>query len=355
MKKRFNSCLCLIAVVLLLTLLSGCGSADAPDKLSAELRTHLEQGETEIQVSIWFEDIELDAVKAQAEQTLGYTEDDIQKTEDAIPNFRSDINETDPDYMLFMIEAPNGRGIFTTAPVFDAGAFDRMDALIGRPVEVTGVEVPFDHSPRLYTERIFKVSDVECIRPLEDAPDARTRVRGHVVAVRKRAGRVILKTDRSEFISVNMADPRLPSCGESIEASGLEETDLFRRTLFNAQWTKLDGPAYKDEDPVAVSPRKLTQDAQGRRKVNCEYYGRPIRVNGTIRSMPEDDPEGRMLLDCDGCPVYVDASALPGVLDGLQENTVVEVSGTCALDVDAPARTLAIPRLRGACTLRQRR
>ena len=98
MKKRFNSCLCLIAGVLLLMLLSGCGGADAPDKLSAELRTHLEQGETEIQVSIWFEDIDLDAVKAQAEQTLGYTEDDIQKTEDAIPNFRSDINETDPDY-----------------------------------------------------------------------------------------------------------------------------------------------------------------------------------------------------------------------------------------------------------------
>ena len=227
------------------------------------------------------------------------------------------FNETDPDYMLFMIEAPNGRGIFTTAPVFDAGAFDRMDALIGRPVEVTGVVVPFDHSPRLYTGRIFKVSDVECIRPLEDAPDARTHIQGHVVAVSKRAGRVILKTDRGEFVSVNLADPHLPSYGECVEASGLEETDLFRRTLFNAQWTKLDGPAYRDEDPVSVSPRKLTQDAQGRRKVNCEYYGRAIRVSGTIRSMPDDDPEGRMLLDCDGCPVYVDASALPGVLDGL--------------------------------------
>ena len=257
------------------------------------------------------------------------------------------FNETNPDYMLFMVEAPNGRGVFTTAPVFDAGAFDRMNALIGSPVEVTGVVVPFDHSPRLYTGRIFKLSGVEGIRPLEDAPDAKTRIRGHVVAVRKRAGRIILKTDKGEFASVNLAGPRLPSYGDSIEASGLEETDLFRRTLFNAQWTKLDGPAYRDEAPVAVSPRELTQDAQGRRKVNCEYYGRPIRVNGTIRSMPEDDPEGRMLLDCDGCPVYVDASALQAVLDGLKENTVVDVSGTCALDVDAPERTSAIPRLRG--------
>ena len=257
------------------------------------------------------------------------------------------FNETNPDYMLFMVEAPNGRGVFTTAPVFDAGAFDRMNALIGSPVEVTGVVVPFDHSPRLYTGRIFKLSGVEGIRPLEDAPDAKTRIRGHVVAVRKRAGRIILKTDKGEFASVNLAGPRLPSYGDSIEASGLEETDLFRRTLFNAQWTKLDGPAYKDEDPVTVSPRELTQDAQGRRKVNCEYYGRPIRVNGTIRSLPEDDSEGRMLLDCDGCPVYVDASALPAVLDGLKENTVVDVSGTCALDVDAPERTSAIPRLRG--------
>ena len=257
------------------------------------------------------------------------------------------FNETDPDYMLFMIEAPNGRGVFTTAPVFDAGAFDRMSALIGRSVEVTGVVVPFDHSPRLYTERIFKVSGVKGIRPLEDTPDAKTRIRGHVVAVRKRARRVILRTDRGEFVSVNLADQRLPSYGENVEASGLEETDLFRRTLFNAQWTKLDGPSYKDEAPVTVSPRKLTQDAQGRRKVNCEYYGRTIRVNGTIRSMPEDDPEGRMLLDCDGCPVYVDASALPGVLNGLEEDTVVGVSGTCALDVDAPERTSAIPRLRG--------
>ncbi|MCR5750507.1 MAG: sensor histidine kinase, partial [Kiritimatiellae bacterium] len=257
------------------------------------------------------------------------------------------FNETDPDYMLFMIEASNGRGVFTTAPVFDAGAFDKMEALIGRPVEVTGVMVPFDHSPRLYSGRIFKVSGVESIRPLEDAPDAKTRIRGHVVAVRKRARRVILKTDRGEFVSVNLADTSLPSYGECVEASGLEETDLFKRTLFNAQWTKLDGPAYRDEKPVTVSPRELTQDAQGRRKVNCEYYGRPIRVNGTIRSMPENDPEGRMLLDCDGCPVYVDASALPVVLEGLEEGTVVDVSGTCALDVDAPERTSAIPRLRG--------
>ena len=257
------------------------------------------------------------------------------------------FNETDPDYMLFMIEAPNGRAIFTTAPVFDAGAFGRMDALIGSPVEVTGVAVPFDHSPRIYTGRIFKLTGVEDIRPLENAPDAKTRIRGHVVAVRRRARRVILKTDRGEFVSVNLADTRLPSYGEGIEASGLEETDLFNRTLFNAQWKKLDGPAYRDEEPVTVSPRELTQDSQGRRKVNCEYYGRPIRVKGTIRSMPADDPDGRMLLDCDGCPVYADASALEGVLDGLKENTVVEVSGTCALDVDAPERTSAIPRLRG--------
>jgi signal transduction histidine kinase len=257
------------------------------------------------------------------------------------------FNETNPDYILFMIESQDGQGIFTTAPVFDAGAFDRMNALIGRPVEVTGVVVPFDHSPRLYTGRIFKVSGVECIRLLEDAPDAKTRIRGHVVAVRKHAGSIILKTDKGEFVSVNLTDPRLPSFGDSVEASGLEETDLFRRKLFNAQWTKIDGPAYKDEDPVAVSPRKLTQDAKGRRKVNCEYYGRPIRMSGTIRSMPEDDPDGRMLLDCDGCPVYVDASALPVVLDGLEKDTEVDVSGTCALDVDAPERTSAIPRLRG--------
>ena len=98
MKKWLTVCFCLIAVVMLLTLLNGCGTTDAPNKLSAELQTPLEQGETEMQVSIWFEDIDLDAVKAQAEQVLGYTEDDIQKTEDEIPNFRGDINETDPDY-----------------------------------------------------------------------------------------------------------------------------------------------------------------------------------------------------------------------------------------------------------------
>lgn len=69
-----------------------------PNKISAELQTHLDQKEKEIQVNIWFEDIDLDAVHAEAERVLGYTEDDIQKAEDAIPSFRRDINETDPDY-----------------------------------------------------------------------------------------------------------------------------------------------------------------------------------------------------------------------------------------------------------------
>ena len=68
------------------------------NKISEELQMHIDQGEEEIPVYIWFEDLDLDAINAEAEKALGYTQKDIQKVEDSIPSFNSNLNESDPEY-----------------------------------------------------------------------------------------------------------------------------------------------------------------------------------------------------------------------------------------------------------------
>ena len=50
---------------------------------------HIDQGEEEIPVYIWFEDLDLGAINAEEEKAVGYTQKDIQKVEDSIPSFNS--------------------------------------------------------------------------------------------------------------------------------------------------------------------------------------------------------------------------------------------------------------------------
>ena len=74
------------------------------NKISEELQMHIDQDEEEIPVYIWFEDIDLETINAEAEKAVGYTQEDIQAAEDNIPLFNSDLNESDPDFDELFLE-----------------------------------------------------------------------------------------------------------------------------------------------------------------------------------------------------------------------------------------------------------
>ena len=277
-------------------------------------------------------------------------------------------NETDPYWLMLAICNREGR-VFATVPISRTDDFHRLEKTIGSEVSITGICVPYDHSPRLQTGRIFKIAampsidilpgpkdetpsppsvdDIRTAQPSDVATLGRHRATGHIVAAWQ-ANRALLRTENGDFIGLEFAQKnRLPHYGERVEAVGLPESDLFRINLINSTWKPLPGSSLPSERPTKVSPRTMTVDKNGNRRVNCTYHGHAITVSGIVRSLSSDPSDRRMYVESESCVVPVNADATPSAFDGVTVGCKVEISGTCVIDVDAPRLNSAIPRILG--------
>ena len=277
-------------------------------------------------------------------------------------------NETDPYWLLLAICSHEGR-VFATVPVSQAGDFQRLEGSIGSEVSVTGICVPYDHSPRLQTGKIFKIAAMDFIdilprsaedsdtlplvenirmsQPSDVAMLGRHRASGHIVAAWQ-SNRALLKTRNGDFIGLEFAQrDRLPRYGEPVEAIGLPESDLFHINLINASWKPLPLVPLPPERPVRISPRTMTTDENGNRRVNCIYHGHAITICGIVRSVSDNDADKRFYIESESSVVPVNADAFPETVGDLTVGCEVEVSGTCVIEIDAPRINSAIPRILG--------
>lgn len=282
------------------------------------------------------------------------------------------INETDP-YWLHLSICDNNGMVFATVPISATNDLPRLEGIIGSRIAVTGICVPYDHSPRLQTGKIFKipamdrieilgaetddatplpsVEDIRTAQPADVATLGRHRATGRIVAVWLE-NNALLRTDNSDCILLQFADRGdLPSYGDRVEATGLPESDLFRINLFNASWRKLDAPPMPREAPTPISPRTMLEDEHGNRRVICIHNGRAVSIRGIVRSMPEESighrTRRRMYVESDSRLVPVDASATPSALASVAVGCEVFVAGTCVLEVASPQMSSSIPRLLG--------
>ena len=261
--------------------------------------------------------------------------------------------------------------VFATIPSFDVSELSRLESLVGSRISVTGICVPYDHSPRLQIGRMFKIASIDGITPLaeEDVPapvppsisDLRTmrpaefatlgrhRAAGYVIAVWL-DNHALLRTDGGDVVGLEFAGvKRLPRYGERIEAVGLPKTDLFGINLFNASWMALPGPALPRTDPLPLRMSQMltTVSKERRRLYCCDYQGQAIRLRGIVRSIPDNTSDRRLYVECDSYLVPVDASATPQSLDSLSVGCVIDAAGTCVPDIDSPGGSAFIPRVRG--------
>ncbi|MBQ5968517.1 MAG: S8 family serine peptidase [Clostridia bacterium] len=102
--KKWIALLCVVLLVAALGFLPKPTQADAGkepvDKRSEALKLRMEtmtEDET-VNVYIWFADIDLGDVEAEAERRVGFTQKDIDALGDSMPFFPSEIRETDPNY-----------------------------------------------------------------------------------------------------------------------------------------------------------------------------------------------------------------------------------------------------------------
>lgn len=85
----------LLIVILLFSTFAIFNASAKTDKISEELKIHIETDSGKIPVYIWFEDLDLDQFKEEAYSDIGYTQEDIINCENKIPLLNSNIDEED--------------------------------------------------------------------------------------------------------------------------------------------------------------------------------------------------------------------------------------------------------------------
>ena len=131
--------------------------------------------------------------------------------------------------------------VFVNLPAASAQDLVRLSALVGSRVAVIGLCVPYDHSPRVVTGKLFKAASVDSISRLEQPPESsdadlpliqeirdarpaaladlgRHRAQGRVLATWM-GNMALLRTDNGAIVGVEFVPgTRLPAVGDVIEA-----------------------------------------------------------------------------------------------------------------------------------------
>ena len=170
-------------------------------------------------------------------------------------------------------------------------------------------------------------------RPSAAGEPVRRRVTGRVLAVWRR-NHALVRRANGDVAHLTVAEEiPPPRCGETIEAVGIPETDLYHMNLSRVIWRHTAEPFAEEPDALPLESAQLLTDGNGHRQVNAEYHGRAIRIRGTVADSPSDlKGEVRFHLDCDGFLIPVDCSALPAAADGIEKGCTAEIAGTCVFE-----------------------
>lgn len=198
---------------------------------------------------------------------------------------------------------------------------------------------------------IFDVATLEDCRqlpPAEIARLGRRKLFGTVIAAGGRES-FLLRAEDGRIVRVDLARPPMPAYGETVEAVGVVETDLYHVNLSAASWRHCSSiMAWKQPPPESVSPQSLFLNDGGQKQFNIRFHGRPIRLRGIVRSLPHPkDTNGRIYLEADGFLIPLDFSRFPDSVKSLEVGCVAEASGTCVLESDNWRPNSIFPSIKG--------
>ena len=280
-------------------------------------------------------------------------------------------DEIDPNFAYLILNDGNENICLTLCSADDAvkPLFKNLSAHIGSSLSADGIVTFAPVGSRAMRGRNIAVSTTPTIlssapRDPFDAPDlasidrgtqpdALSRMNWHRVSGTVRAvwnaTRLLVATSRGDFVNVDCSSGPLPTPGSVIEAVGLPATDFYRRNLVRARWRSIasaDTPA-DDDPPTEISARTVLTDRSGRPKVQIGYHGRRVRLSGTITTAAPVFPAFRLLLDSDGAPITLDATADPSALSGIAPGCRLEVTGVCIIETETWQAQTPFPRITG--------
>jgi len=228
-----------------------------------------------------------------------------------------------------------------------------LQPLVGRTIALSGHEITPTIVNRAVTKRQIAVSSLADIRvaagedsdpfavpSLSEAPPsldelaAPTPRRTAGTVTVKWQSKAILQDAAGESIIVEFRDGiDLPAIGESIEAAGIPVTDLYRIHLDEAVWKKSNAAPAEPDKPVDTPLKKIFRH-YGVFIINPQFFGRTLRVTGTLHEFVTDENGGkRLLLENNGFTIQIDCSNAPDA-SMIEHGSVVSATGVCVLDSD---------------------
>ncbi len=276
-------------------------------------------------------------------------------------------DEIDPDFTMFVIDC-SSRMVFISCKTSRLkSTVQELLKHIGATVEISGfpclhmglrqlgrlwIYIESADSIRILkppSDDLFRTKELEdddSLTPEAIASLGRRRAVGRVLAVWN-GDTMLLRTMSGETMKVGVATAP-PPVGTDVETVGYAETDLFHVNLAHAIWRPTAPLDLPTEEVLEINTRNLLVDDNGKRKFNVAMHGKTVRLRGIVRDVsPDNDANGRLILDSDSYMVPVDCSAAPNAAAGLRTGCTVSATGVCIVETETWNRYSNLPVTHG--------
>ena len=277
-------------------------------------------------------------------------------------------DEIDPDY-TYTILVCGSETIFVTAR---SCAIDstRLLGLIGAEVSVRGIYSPLAGGARrmarrmllsIHSEDAFTVHRKPPSDPfdmpsldaagIQNATDIITlgqrRITGRVLAV-WRSNHFLLADSAGQLHKIKLNDTPPPQFGQTVDAVGHVETDLYTINLSHAVWRTTSASEMPAETPLPSTLRHLFVDGKNRNAINTQLFGKTIRLSGKVQDiLPSSESGHTVLLQNDSHIIAVDISANRAKIPPIRIGSTIEVTGTYIVEAETWHPHAAFPRVTG--------
>ena len=278
-------------------------------------------------------------------------------------------DEIDPDFYYLVVKC--GTCDVYAAVHKQTATEERIASIVGAEANLTGFCLPEAGGCRTYLGHIVLLHDISSMRvlrppvtdpdeyPALEAIQANAPAEIHRIGDRRISGTVLAAWDADQFLlqsadgkrhRVKLAEgQRLPKIGDRVTAGGHVATDFYFINLTQAICKRTGHDAAPAAGATPARPSDILCRDQMSGKIDTTYYGRAVRLTGTI-AKPHSDvyDANKLYLDCGTHVVPVNVSALgPELVARLRPGCKAELSGVCLMDVDNWQPTVPFPRIRG--------
>ncbi len=282
-------------------------------------------------------------------------------------------DEIDPRFVYFLISS--GKEIIY-ANAYCTNDFDRASGFVGATVAVTGKcftlspgNNRFNLGPQISTTipsgitivnpgpadtflaPVLEGGVADVSRALESDSPWR-KVRGTVIAVWHRTS-ALVRVNPRRVSRVEFVEGKAPRVGETIEAVGIPETDIYNLNLSRARWRKVlhndtqagrHDPLAQSATPENVTIRFLLADERGRREFKPPYHGRLVRLIGIVQNIADLGDNGvRATIGDRGFDLPIEL----GDNHDIETGCKVEVTGVCVMATEPKSAHAPFPRTNG--------